>query len=208
MRAAALFLLLSLSCLLAVRMASGESAPPDASWTRRAAASLYVVDGEDAYLQPTFAMDGGALHLEARYNYEERHALSAWVGWNYAAGEGLAFEFTPMLGAVAGDTPGVAAGFEASLAWRAVELYSESEYVHDLDGGEDSFFYTWTELSASLPRGWRAGIVAQRTRAWESERDVQRGLLLGATLGRVDLTAYAINPDDSPTWVFAVSGEF
>jgi hypothetical protein len=38
---------------------------------------------------------------------------------------------------------------------------------------------------------------------YETDFDIQRGLLAGVTLGRLDLTAYIFNPDDSPSLVVA-----
>ena len=53
------------------------------------------------------------------------------------------------------------------------------------------------------------GLVTQRTRAYESHRDIQRGLLLGVTYKKVDVGAYFFNPDDEePTFVIAVGLSF
>ena len=83
------------------------------------------------YVQPTFTADRGWLHLEARYNYEALDTGSAWVGYNFSGGEKLAWEFTPMIGGVFGDTTGIAPGYKGSLSWWKLELYSEGEYVFD-----------------------------------------------------------------------------
>jgi hypothetical protein len=48
--------------------------------------------------------------------------------------------------------------------------------------------------------------VTQRTRAYKTDRDIQRGLLVGATYRKLDVTTYLFNPDDNkPTVVVAVS---
>jgi len=44
--------------------------------------------------------DRGALHLEARYNYEALDTGSLFAGWTFAGGDKLTYELTPMLGAV------------------------------------------------------------------------------------------------------------
>ncbi len=52
----------------------------------------------------------------------------------------------------------------------------------------------------------RAGIVTQRTRVYKTDRDIQRGLLVGATYRKLDVTTYVYTPDDNkPTVVVAVS---
>jgi hypothetical protein len=101
---------------------------------------------------------------------------------------------------VFGDTRGVAPGYEGSLEWWKLEFYSEGEYVIDT-GAEDSFFYNWSELTLS-PLDWFGfGILAQRTRAYETEREIQRGLLARISLERLALALYVLNPDDSEATV-------
>ena len=117
------------------------------------------------YVQPTVTADRDWLHLEARYNYEALDTGSAWVGYNFSGGEKLAWEFTPMLGGVFGDTTGIAPGYKGSLGWWKLELYSEGEYVFDTGDSSDSFFYNWSELTLAPVDWFRFGLVTQRTRA-------------------------------------------
>ena len=171
-------------------------------------ASYYLVEDDADYLQPTVTADRDRLHLEARFNYEDRHTASAWIGFNLSVGDELSLEFTPMLGVVAGRTTGIAPGYKGALRWQRLELYSEAEYVIDADDSADSFLYTWSELTLAMAQRWRVGFVAQRTRVYETDFDIQRGLLLGASSGRVDITAYVLNPDASPTFVLAAAAGF
>jgi len=56
---------------------------------------------------------------------------------------------------------------------------------------------------------FRFGLVGQRTRAYQSAVDIQRGLLVGFSHKQVDFTTYVFNLDQGkPTWVFAVSLSF
>ena len=51
--------------------------------------------------------------------------------------------------------------------------------------------------------------MIQRTRAYETERDIQRGVLLGASLNRLTLTGYVFDPDlEKPSYVFALEAAF
>ena len=177
-------------------------------WSYAAAASFYLIEGESAYVQPTITADRGRLHLEARFNYEDRNTGSAWMGYNLTVGEELVLEITPMLGVVLGDTMGIAPGYKGTLSGWGVDLYSEAEYVIDADDSDDSFLYTWTELTVTPADGWRAGLVIQRTKAYETDFEIQRGLLVGYSFERLDVTAHVFNPDDSPTWVLAIGGGF
>jgi hypothetical protein len=185
-------------------------ATPDAEgWSFAASAFYYFVPDDDDFVLPIVAVDRGPLHLEARYNYEARDTASVWAGYNFSGGKNVEWEVTPILGGVFGDTDGWAPGYEFSLAWKKLELYSEGEYVFDTGDSSESFFYNWSELSFSPVEWFRFGLVTQRTRAYETERDIQRGLLLGFSIRKVDATVYVFNPDDSdPLVVAAVAVEF
>jgi hypothetical protein len=178
-------------------------------WTISLSAYYYIVPDESNYIQPTLSIDYDWLHLEARHNYEDLDTASAWIGCNFSFGEDLTLDFTPMFGALAGDTDGIAPGYELTLGWRNFELYSEGEYVIDLNDSSDNYFYTWTELTYA-PADWlRAGVVIQRTRAYDSDLDIQRGVLVGLTFDTIDFTATVMNPDDSdPIVTLGVSVEF
>ncbi len=204
---------LLLSTLLGLGNARGQStaaeSDTDNRWSFSAYAYTYFVPEEDVYVQPTFTVDRDWLHLEARYNYENLDTGSAWVGYNFAGGDKLAWEITPMLGGVFGETSGIAPGYKGSLGWWWMELYSEGEYVFASGESSESFFYNWSELSLA-PLDWlRFGVVGQRTRAYESEQEIERGLLLGVSWKLASLTGYVFNPDESdPTWVVAFGLDF
>jgi hypothetical protein len=176
------------------------------NWSVSASAYTYLVPDDRNYVQPTITADRSRLHLEARYNYEDLHTSSAWVGYKFSAGEKLALEFTPIIGGVFGQTRGIAPGYKLSITYGRLDFYSESEYVLDADDSSENFFYTWSELALS-PTDWlRGGLVAQRTKAYETDLDIQRGLLVGVTYERVDLTTYVFNIGrDDLTTVFAVA---
>ena len=121
----------------------------------------------------------------------------------------MAWEFTPMLGGVFGHTTGIAPGYKGSLSWWKLQLYSEGEYVFDTGNSDNNFFYNWSELTFHPWEWLRVGMVTQRTRAYQTDRDVQRGVLAGFSLKHVDLAAYVLNPDESkPTVVFSAAVHF
>ena len=188
-----------------------QPAPATASptWSFDASAYTYVVPDGNDYVQPTFAVNRDWLHLEARYNYEAQKTGSLWMGYNFSGGENVTWEVTPMLGGVFGDTTGIAPGYRASVGWRKLEFSSEGEYLIDTEDSSGSFLYNWSELSLAPVEWFRFGLVTQRTRAYQSDRDIQRGLLLGFSYRRAYVTAYLFNPDeDKPTLVVAVGVTF
>jgi hypothetical protein len=172
------------------------------TWSFDASAYTYILPDSGDYVQPTIAADRGWLHLEARFNYEDLDTGSAWVGYTFSIGTQVTLELTPMAGAVFGNTNGVAAGYEGSLAWRALELSSETEYVFDAGDSADNFLYTWSELAVAPAEWCRFGLVVQRTKAYQTAFDIQRGFLVGVSYKRVEVTGYVFNPDASrPTVV-------
>ncbi len=186
-----------------------QVAPAVPEWEFSTFAATYVVPDDSNFVQPSFTADRDWLHLEARFNYEALDTGSAWVGYNFSGGETVTWELTPMLGAVFGATDGIAPGYKGSLGWKKLEFYSEGEYVVDSAESADSFFYNWSELTFAPAESFRFGMVTQRTRVYQTDRDIQRGLLAGFSFNRLDLTGYVFNPDDEqPTFILAVTLTF
>jgi hypothetical protein len=185
------------------------AAETDQEWSFSLSAYTYVVPDGPTYVQPTLTADRGRLHLEARYNYEALETASIWGGYKFSGGEKLAWEITPMLGGVFGKTSGIAPGYKGSLTWWKLELYSEGEYLASTGDSSDSFFYNWSELTLAPVDWFRFGLVTQRTHAYQTDREIQRGVLAGFSFKRVDVTAYVFNPDESkPTVVVSVGVGF
>ena len=191
--------------------APSEEKEEEVDWSFSASVLGYLVPDDRDFAQPTFRADRDWLHLEARYNYEELNTGSAWVGFNFdfSFDEELTFEFTPMIGGVFGELNGVAPGYEGTLSWWKLELYTEGEYLIEVDDHSDNFFYTWSELSLSPLDWFRFGLVVQRTKAYETDLDIQRGFLVGLSYEPVDFTAYVLNLGwDTPTVVLSLGVEF
>jgi len=202
---------LTLAVLLAGREAPAQTTDDagETAWSFSASAYAYIVPGDDDYLQPTFTADRDGLHLEARYNYEGLETGSVWGGYNFSMGEKVTFEGTAMLGVAFGATTGVAPAYKATLSWTKLVFYSEGEYLFDTNESSDSFFYAWSELSWA-PVDWcRIGLAGQRTKVYRTDREIQRGVLIGFSSERVDFTTYAFNLDErSPTVVMALGFGF
>jgi hypothetical protein len=167
------------------------------AWTFDSSVYTYFLPDDGNYAQPTIAADRDWFHVEARVNYEDLNTGSLWFGYNLSGGETFEWALTPLVGAVFGQTDGVAPGYTGSLSWRQLEFYSEGEYVFDAHDSADNFLYNWSELTFRPAEWFRAGLVTERTRAYETERDVQRGLLVGITYKNLEATTYVFNPDDS-----------
>src|SRR5271165_4962249 len=161
----------------------------------------YIISGEDGYASPTFTADHNWLHLEARYNYENIRTGSLWAGYNFSWGKTWQFAVTPMIGGVFGRTNGIAPGCEASLEYKKLTLSIDNEYVFDTTSKSGNFYYTWPQLTYK-PLDWlKLGAVAQRTRAFQTKLDVQRGFLVGFKHKNLEFTTYVFNPGITDTSV-------
>jgi hypothetical protein len=165
-------------------------------WSFSASGSYYSLRDQSDYLMAVGTAERGSLLLEARYNYEALNTGSAFVGWKFSGGDKLTYELTPMLGAVFGATQGIAPGFKASLAYGIVDFYTEAEYLYDTKVRENSFTYAWSELGVTPAKWLRFGVVGQRTRAYRSDRDIQRGPFVQFVAGKATLGLFVFNPDD------------
>lgn len=173
-----------------------------ASWDFSTDANFYFFR-DDFILLPVFRADRNALHLEARYNYEDLETFSAWVGYNFSGGNEFEFTVTPMIGGVTGLTKGIAPGLEMTFSYKGFELYSEGEYLFDSESTENNFYYNWSDLTYS-PKDWLwFGLSGQRTRLYKTSVEIQRGLLVGAGAKQWELTTYWYNPGSDDSFLLA-----
>lgn len=179
------------------------------TWSFAAAGYGYIIPHDQSYFSPTFRADRKWAHLEARYNYEDRKTGSLWFGYNVSFGEKLVLEATPMVGTIVGNTTGVAPGYLFTLSYKRLSLYSEGEFVFNTKGTTDNFFYAWNELTYTPTDWFRAGLVSQRTRAYQTPLDVQRGFFAGISHKKMDVTTYVFDAGwTDPTVVLAIGCKF
>ncbi|MBL7857571.1 MAG: hypothetical protein JNM57_07770 [Cyclobacteriaceae bacterium] len=194
------------SCI--VIHAQDTSPVSNKAWSFGADANLYFLP-DDFFILPVLKADKNKLHLEARYNYEDKETFSAWVGYNFSGGNEFSYTFTPMLGGVVGLSHGIAPGLELTLSYKKFELYSEMENLFDLSNSENNFYYNWADFTYS-PKDWLwLGISAQRTRLYQTDLDIQRGLLIGGGFKNWELTGYLYNLGfDNPFILMALTANF
>jgi hypothetical protein len=134
---------------------------------------------------------------------------SLWLGYSFAAGKKLALNVTPMIGGVFGRTTGIAPGCEASLSYEKVQLSVSNEYVFDTTHKSGSFYYTWPQLTYSATNWLRVGLMAERTRDFQSSLNVQRGFLIGISRTKWESTVYIFNAGfTDPTVVLELGLDF
>lgn len=179
------------------------------AWQFNTDLNFYYFVPDEFLVLPVFKADKNHLHLEARYNYEDRETFSAWVGYNFAGGDKFEYTITPMIGGIVGLSDGIAPGIEVTLNFRRFEFYTESEHVFDLQDAENYFFYNWTDITYS-PKDWLwLGISAQRTRLYQTDLDLQRGVLVGGGANWWEVTGYMYNLGfDEPFFLITLSANF
>lgn len=183
-----LFFWLALSCT-----AQQPDTLKRVDWEFSAAANFYIFP-DDHYINPNFSVSHEHLFLQGRYNYEDLHTGSIFGGYTFGIGKKVEFSATPVVGAVFGNTNGIAPGLLWELNWKKLSVYSESEYLIDLSGKESNFYYAWGELTYA-PADWMFfGLVVQRTRLYQTDLDTQSGLMLGFTEKFLTVTTYVFNP--------------
>ena len=193
-------------CLAAALAALPLFAAAEETTTGSLTGFYYAVPHEPDFGVGVATLDHGALHLEARYNYEVQNAGSVFVGWKFAGGETVTFEITPIVGGMFGAARGFVPGIEASVAWGPFDAYIEAEYVNDRAQPGTSYYYAWSEL-AWRPVEWlRVGIVGQRTHTVDVGRELDRGLFAQVTIDRATFGVYAFNPDSSARYLIASLG--
>jgi len=178
-------------------------------WQFNASLYQYIVPENPNFLVGVVMADQEMTHLELRYNYEAYKSASFNYGANFHVGDTVSFDVTPMIGVYFGRSAGVTFGYRLALEYKRFGLYSEGEYALPRLKSEEKYFYNWSELSYDATEWLRAGIVGQRTRMYDSDLDIQRGLLVGVMKGDLEGTVYVFNWGwTTPTWVFNAAYSF
>ena len=182
---------------VSLKLFAQEAQPDSASskqWNFSAWAELFILPGENDIFNPTFYARTNKLHLEARYNYEDINTVSLLGGRRFKFGKGVKFVVVPMAGLVFGNTNGVAPGLELEVMYKKFDFYSESEHVFDFKNNENNFFYMYSELAIRPIKPIRTGLIVQRTKLFESEHEIQRGLFAEYYFGRFRVGSFFFSP--------------
>lgn len=186
--------------------ASAANEPPADRWETDLSAYWFAVPHDVDFAVLMAMADRGALHLEARYQYEELDTVSLWGGFNFGAGEALRFDATAMGGIVAGESQGFAPGYRATLSYGAFDLYTEGEYVVSIEHRSDDYFYSWSELGCAPAEWIRFGLASQRTKVVEVNGVVEPGLFVELHFERARLSAHVFSPDHEDRYLILSLG--
>jgi hypothetical protein len=182
--------------------------PTTKQWEFTLITDSFIIPDQQSYVNPNFTADHRWLHLEARYNSEDSRTGSAWIGYNFAAGKNLVLNVTPMIGGVFGRTNGVAPGCEASVTYKKLQASISNEFVFATEKSR-SYYYNWPQVTYS-PVDWlQLGLVAQRTKTYQTSLDTQRGFFVGVSHKSIEVTSYVFNAGwTDPTVVLELGFSF
>ena len=203
--------LLLLIGFISIRLIAQETTTDstNSKWNFSAWAEYFIIPGEKDFFNPTFYARSDKLHFEGRYNYEDRNTASFWGGWRFKFGNGVKFVVVPMAGIIFGNTDGIAPGLELEISYKKFDVYSESEHVFDFNARENNFFYMYSELAIRPIKSIRTGIMTQRTRLYESDRELERGIFAEYYFGRFRIGAFYFSPFASGNfWIASASVDF
>lgn len=190
---------ISLLFMIPISVFSQKTDSTKNKWTVEVSALSYIIP-DDFFVLPIVKADKNKLHLESRYNYEDRKTVSFFAGYNFSGGNKIEYTITPMLGAVLGNSDGIAPGLEMDFTLGKFELYSEMEFLFEFNDKSNSYYYNWSELTFA-PKDWLwGGITVQRTRLYETSLDVQWGILAGMSWKKASVTGYLFNPFTDDTF--------
>lgn len=186
--------------------------PPDAKGKKlnfSAWAEMFILPDQEDFFNPTFYARSDKIHFEVRYNYEDRNTGSIWAGRRFKFGKDVKFVIVPMIGGIVGNVDGMAPGLELEITYKKFDFYSESEHVFDFNTKENNFFYMYSELALRPIQPIRTGIMTQRTRLFESDRELQRGIFAEYYFGRFRIGAFYFDPFASGQyWIASASVDF
>jgi hypothetical protein len=179
-------------------------------WRFSAWAEMFILPGQEDYFNPTFYARHNTLHLEGRFNYEDRNTASLWAGRRFKFGNPVEFVIVPMGAVVFGNTNGLAPGLETEIMFKKFDFYTESEYLFDFSTSENNFFYMYSELAIRPIKPLRTGLIAQRTKLFQTEFEIQRGLFAEYYFKRYRAGVFYFNPFDSDNqfWIASFSVDF
>jgi len=185
--------ILAIACFLSFAARAQGQSDDVKQWSFSLSLGGTFVPQDQDIESATLTADRNDLHLEARYNYEDRNTGSIWIGPTFHVGENWTLDATPMFGAIFGNTSGIAPGWELTVSHRWLEIYSETEFVYNIKAAGANFYYNWSEIAIVPADRFQFGVAIERTKLYRTRLGVQRGLFFRVSVRRVELTAYVMN---------------
>jgi len=134
------------------------------------------------------------LYLEGRYNYEDLHTASLYVGKTFENSSDFSLSFTPIAGAVFGLYKGASLGANLYVDYKKFSLSYQPQYTLSIASKENNFIYSWSDLTYEISKNFSFGVSAQFTKMYQVKSMVEKGVMLQFSYKNLTLPIYAYNP--------------
>ncbi|PZF73396.1 hypothetical protein [Taibaiella soli] len=202
---AAIGFVLLMFCSTAVWAQEDTAAKSSDEWELNGLLLVYMAK-DYALPMGVFSAAKGHLFLQERYNYEDVKTLSQFGGYRFQGGNKFEYSIIPQIGFLVGRTDAIANDNNIDLSYGSFGLSSEVEFLYNLNFPKLSYIYTWNELTYS-PTDWLyVGLTAQRSRIYLTGLDLQRGVVVGGSLGNFTLIGYLFNFLSASHDIFGILG--
>lgn len=132
-------------------------------------------------------------YAEARYGYEAQNTISLCIGKSYSGGNRLTWTITPLVGGAAGKFLGASAGVNAEFKYKKTSFSSQAQYSLSANHSNQSFLYSWSDISQQIYSWWYAGISLQHTCGNQFHK-LETGILTGFELHNCTIPIYLFSP--------------
>lgn len=132
-------------------------------------------------------------YAEARYGYEAQNTISLCFGKTFSGGNRLTWSATPFVGGAAGKFYGALAGVNTELKYRKTSFSSQAQYSLSINSSNQSFIYSWSDVSQQLNSWWYIGLSLQHTCGTRFHK-LETGILTGFDLGNCVIPIYIFSP--------------
>lgn len=134
------------------------------------------------------------LYGQLRYNYDDDQTAALYVGKTFGGERKLSWTLRPQLGILAGKFSGAGATLEADLEFGSFTFAARPQYCTSFNSAAGSCYYNWTEISFQPISCFYGGAAMQHTAVVGQRPLYEPGLLLGITIGKLDLPVYFFSP--------------
>jgi hypothetical protein len=131
---------------------------------------------------------------EMRYNYEDVQTASVHFGKKFGFKKIPALEIVPVGGIIFGKLNGGSAGGIVEINLNKFCFSSEPQYVFSFREEEESYFYSWTEVSYEVFSFFYAGLALQQTKSFSLPNILEPGIMTGVTIKNFDIPIYCFSP--------------
>jgi hypothetical protein len=152
------------------------------------------------YLPMLHVQNSRHWYAEARYGYEAQNTISLCIGKTFSGGNKLTWSATPLMGGAAGRFLGASVGVNTELRYKKTSFSSQAQYSVSANNSNQSFIYSWSDISQQIYSWCYAGISLQHTCGTQFHK-LETGILTGFDLGNCVIPIYIFSPYNNNRYI-------